>query len=122
MARRKLTIKTKLTTSTILEVVISMVIIVLVFGTAMMIYSNVTRLSLSARKMQAQAILQGLTRNMEQSKEITSGSIISGDYTIDQSVKPYNGNANLFEVRLTAYDENHQKVAELQKVILKSND
>jgi Tfp pilus assembly protein PilE len=122
MAGRKLIVQTKVGASTILEVVISMVIIILVFGIAMMIYSNVTRLSLSAKKIQAQAVLQELMQNFEQSKEITSQSVVSGDYTIEQSVKPYGENTNLIGVSLTAYDDNHQEVAELQKVILRNDD
>jgi Tfp pilus assembly protein PilV len=122
MAGSKLTLETKVKASTILEVLISMIIIILVFGIAMMIYSNVTRLSLSVKKIQAQAILQGLMTNIEQSKENTSQSIIAGDYTIEQSVKSYNDKTNLVDVRLTAYDDNHQEVAELQKVMIRSND
>jgi Tfp pilus assembly protein PilE len=122
MAGRKLTLQTRVKASTILEVVISMIIIILVFGIAMMIYSNVTRLSLSAKKIQAQAILQGMMRNIEQSKENGSQSVVAGDYTIEQSVKSYNDNTNLLGVSLTAYDDNHQEVAELQKVIIKSDD
>jgi Tfp pilus assembly protein PilV len=122
MAGRKLIVQEKVAASTLLEVVISMVIIVLVFGTAMMIYSNVTRLSLSVKKTQAQAILLEMMRNMESSKEITSQSVVAGDFTIEQSVKSYNDNNDLLSVDLTAYDDNHQEVAELQKVIIRNDD
>jgi hypothetical protein len=122
MAGRKLTIQAQVEASTILEVVISMVIIVLVFGTAMMIYTNVSRLSLSAKKIRAQAVLIETMQNIEQSKEIASQSVVSGDYIIEQSAKPYTGNASLIEVDLTAYDDNHQEVAELQKVIRRNDD
>ena len=52
MAGRKL-IRTKIMASTILEVIVAMVIIVVVFGIAMMIYTNVLRMSLSVKKIQA---------------------------------------------------------------------
>ena len=122
MAGSKLILQAKVKASTILEVLISMIIIILVFGIAMMIYSNVTRLSLSVKKMQAQAVLQEMMINIEHSEENTSQSVVAGDYTIEQSVKSYNDDANLVGVSLTAYDENHQEVAELQKVIIKSDD
>jgi len=122
MAGSKLIVQAKIKASTILEVLISMIIIILVFGIAMMIYSNVTRLSLSTKKIQAQAILQEMMINIEQSKESASQSVVAGDYTIEQSLKSYNDKTNLVDVRLTAYDDNHQEVAELQKVIIRNND
>jgi len=122
MAGNKLIVQAKVKASTILEVLISMIIIILVFGVAMMIYSNVTRLSLSVKKIHAQAVLQEMMRNIEQSKENISQSVVSGDFTIEQSVKSYNDNANLVGVSLTAYDDNHQEVAELRKVIIRRND
>ena len=47
MVRGKLRIKSKLAASSIIEVLISMVVIMVVFGIAMMIYANVIQSSLS---------------------------------------------------------------------------
>ena len=104
--------------STIMEVVIAMIIIVVVFGIAMMIFSNVLRLSLSAKKLQAQALLQETMLNAEHTTANTTQSFTSGDFRIEQVVKPYNDDSNLTEVDLTAYDQNNQQVAMLQKVII----
>jgi hypothetical protein len=57
MAGNKL--NTKLSASNILEVIVSMVIIVIVFGIAMMIYSNVLRFSLSAKKAPGTGFIVG---------------------------------------------------------------
>jgi hypothetical protein len=99
--------------STILEVVISMIIIVLVFGIAMMIFTNVTRLSLSVKKLKAQALLQQVMINATVTETITID-----EFRIEQEVKPYRGNSGLTDIRLTAYDQNQQKVAESEKVII----
>jgi Tfp pilus assembly protein PilV len=104
--------------STILEVIISMVIIVAVFGIAMMIFTNVSRLSLSAKKIRAQAILQETMLKAEQTTGNANQSFTADDFRIEEEITPYNGESNLTAVHLTAYDQNQQKIAELQKVII----
>lgn len=116
MARRKL-IKTKVMASTILEVIIAMVIIILVFGIAMMIYTNVLRMSLSVKKIQAQAVLQETLFNAEKTNNYASQSITVGDFRVEEEVKPFNGDTTLREIHLTAFDSNQQQITELQKVI-----
>lgn len=118
MAGSKL--KTRVRASTILEVVISMVIIVVVFGIAMMIYTNVLRMSLSVKKLRAQALLNEMALSTEHNTEGTPSDVVVGDLRIQQEIKPYNGDADLVELHLTAFDENKQKVAELQQVIMNS--
>jgi Tfp pilus assembly protein PilE len=114
MAGRKL----KVQASSILEVVVSMVIMVIVFGIAMMIYTNVIRFSLSAKKLKAEALLQQAMLTAEQHPEAaTTTSTTVNDFRIEQEVKPYEGGAGLTIVRLTAYDQNQQQIAQLQKVI-----
>ena len=119
MAGRKLTPAAKVNASTILEVVIAMVIIILVFGIAMMIYTNVLRLSLSAKKIKAQAILQEIVLKSEQTKDLSTQSITIDDFRVDQEIKPYLDDTLLNEIHVTAYDGNQQKITELQKVIIK---
>ncbi|MES2113016.1 MAG: hypothetical protein V4577_29975 [Bacteroidota bacterium] len=114
MAGSKLTVKA----STILEVVVSMVIIVVVFGIAMMIYSNVVRSSPSAKKLKAELILQETMIKLQQQPDSTAQSTIVDDFKIEQKIEPYNGNPALLKIGLTAFDQNQQKVAELQKVII----
>ena len=75
MAGRKL-IRTKIMASTILEVIVAMVIIVVVFGIAMMIYTNVLRMSLSVKKIQAQAILKETLYNIEKMWAMPSRSAL----------------------------------------------
>ena len=104
--------------STIMEVIISMIIIIIVFGIAMMIYTNVLRLSLSTKKLRAQALLQETMLKAEQTTGNTTQSLTIDDFRIEQEVSPYNKESNLTLIHLTAYDQNQQKIAELQKVIV----
>jgi type II secretory pathway component PulJ len=117
MDRRELSIQTRVKASTILEVVVSMVIIILVFGIAMMIYTNVLRMSLSVKKIKAQALLQETLLKAETTKDRSTQSLIMDDLRIEQEIKPFNNDSLLSEIHLTAYDANQQKITELQKVI-----
>lgn len=107
----------KLDASTIMEVVVSMVIIVIVFGIAMMIYTNVLRVSVSAKKLRAQSLLREALFNAERDTANTSQTFNVDDFRIEQEIKPYEQNKNLIDIHLTAYDQNQQKTAELEKVI-----
>ena len=115
MAGSKL--KGQLPASSILEVIVSMVIIVIVFGIAMMIYTNVLRLSLSIKKLKVEALLQETMLKAERNTENITQSVTISDFRIEQEVKPYQDIAGLTEIHLTAFDANQQKIAELQKVI-----
>jgi len=120
MAGSELKIGTKVPGSTIIEVVISMIIILVVFSIAMMIYSNVTRSSLSAQKVKASAILREKLNYAEHNATGADETMSVGDFQVEQQIDPYSDTAShLLKVHLTAWDNNHQKVAELQKIIIR---
>ena len=121
MAGRKLIVKSRVKASIVLEVVVSMVVIVLVFGTAMIIYGNVTRMSLSAQKLRAQAVLAQTMKAVQDTASTQSIKSVIAGFTVERTVKPYDGNTKLLEVDLKAYDENNQLLAELNQLIL-AND
>jgi Tfp pilus assembly protein PilV len=120
MAEIQVIIKRRVRASSLLEVIVSMVIIVVVFGLAMMMIANITRGSLSTEKIHAQAVLKSALINGEDQKEWISKTVIIDSVTVEQEVKPYT--TGLLEVRLTAYDMNNQKMAELRKVVIKDNE
>ena len=99
-----------------------MVIIVVVFGIAMMIYANVSRMSLSVKKLKAQAILNAIALKAEHGTAETTPDVMVDDFRIEQETKPYNGNVALMEIHLTAYDGNKEKIAELQQVIMNNHE
>lgn len=108
--------------STILEVIISMVIIMLVFTIAMMISANVIRSSLSVKKLYAEAVLQDLLIKAEQSQETNTQTFNIDDLRIEQEVKPDINFSNLLNIHLTAYDINSGKIAEVQKKVINKNE
>lgn len=122
MAQNKVNINTQVKASTILEVVIAMVLIVVVFSIAMMIFANVTSSSLSVKKIRAQAILHETLLNAEKTGNTVSQSLIVEDFRIEEEIKPYNQMSQLYDIHLAAYDGNQQKITELEKVILISHE
>ncbi len=118
MAGKKLRYNTVINASTILEVIISMVIIIVVFGIAMMIYANIMQSSLSVKKMYAEAILKKqLILAEKDSANMSNASIVIDDFRIEQQATTYDGNNDLIEIQLSAYDNNQNKVAELNKIL-----
>jgi len=122
MAGGKLKYSGRLKASSILEVIISMIVILLVFGIAMMISANVMRSSLSVKKINAEALLHELLIKVEENKENSTQTFTLGDFRVEQEIKTYNSDPALIDIHLTAYDINQEKVAELQKVIINKNE
>lgn len=111
----------KLPGSTILEVVISMIIIILVFGTAMMIFTHVTQLTFSVKKLRAQAILQEtLQRTTTTNDDRNEASLVDG-FHIEQQLKPVENEPGLSQLILTAFDENQEQIAQVRQIIIKDH-
>jgi Tfp pilus assembly protein PilV len=122
MVRVKLNIKSKLAASSIIEVLISMVVIMVVFGIAMMIYVNIVQSSLSVTKIRAQAILNQTLQADETSVNSSSTTFTVDNLNIEQTVKNYNNEPNLTEIDLAAYDANGKQLITLHKVIINKNE
>jgi hypothetical protein len=113
MAGRKVNIKQKMKASSILEVVVAMVVIIVVFGIAMTIYANVLRMTLSVKQLRAQAVLQDL---FAENPTFTEGIVHTDDLTITKKVIPYQDQPGLVIVRLEAFDVNNKSVAVSTKI------
>jgi len=116
MVRIKLNSRVK--ASTMLEVIIAMVVILVVFVIGMMIFTNVLKLSLSTKKIRAQALLGGFMLNAERAGANSNQLFTVDGFRIQQEASPYKNDSDLTTIQLTAYDQNQQKVAELKKIII----
>ena len=118
MVGRKLILAQKIAGSTIIEVLIAMTVILLVFSIAITIWQNIMRSSLSISKLNAEARLRERLLYIEQNPATGNETVTSGDFRIEQEVKPFNGDSHLEEVHLVAFDLNNAKAAEINKVLL----
>lgn len=118
MARSPLILKIKARASSFVEVLIAMVVILVVFAIAMMIYSNVLRLSLSIKKLKAQAILHDIILQDEKSGGVSARNVLVDEYNVEVKSSIVQGSNGLLLVHLTAYDRNQAKITDLQKIII----
>lgn len=108
----------RLKSSSLIEVLVSMVIIVIVFSIAMGISTNIFRLSLSFKKLKAQASLNRLLIQLEKKPpHVTQKNFIFDEISINQVVTKYLNSDNLKVIHLTALDENKEKLGEVKKII-----
>ena len=119
MVRVKLKHSARAKASSILEVLISMVIILIVFGIAMMISANLLRSSLSIKKINAQAVLSKLMIKIESKAYLTNKTFKLDSFIVEQEFIAPAVNPDLIEVHLTAYDVNQEKITDLKKLIIK---
>jgi type II secretory pathway pseudopilin PulG len=107
----------KVRASTIIEVLISMIVIMVVFGIAMLIFANVTRSGVSEKKVRSSAVLQQILLDDERTTDLASRTFTVDSLRIEQQVKNYNGQGSLVEIDLRAYDTGGQLTAETHKII-----
>ncbi|WP_157682347.1 hypothetical protein [Mucilaginibacter mallensis] len=115
-------IRPRVKASTIIEVLISMIIIMVVFGIAMIIYANVTKSGLSELEIRAGALLNETLQNDEKDDAVSSRIFNVDILRIEQQVKSYDADGSLLEIDLVAYDVNGEKMAEAHKIIPNRND
>ena len=103
--------------SSLLEVVVAMVILLIVFGIAMTIYVHVTRANISSGRLQAQTILEAKAAD----KQFTGRPGIMTFDTLDLhvviAVTPWEAGQELKSVVLTAYRDS-ARIAEKRLIVL----
>lgn len=123
MDRRKLTLKVKkLSASSVLEVVIAMVIIIVVFGITMMLYANVTKSVLSVQQLRAQAILKELFTEKSNANDFSNNTFVIQDISVTQTTENFKTDNDLVIVKLEAFDLNNKSLATISKVMMRSNE
>ena len=116
MARLKLIAKQKIPASSLPELVVSMVIIVVVLALAMSIFAQVSHRSLSVRKVKAQAILNEIALNTIRAEERPqSTTFTAGGFRIVQEPTAGDESGTMI-LRLTAFD-GQDSIANFQQII-----
>jgi len=104
--------------STLLESLIAMIIIVVCFGVATMIYSNV--LDSDKQRLQLKAILvlnQEAIETKIEKKFLESEKQI-GDWTIRKTVEKYPQTENVYSISLSVIDRNGKVIATHNELML----
>jgi len=122
MAGIKIKFTARVQGSTIQEVVVSMVIIMIVFGIAMVIFANVIKFSVSAKRIRDEAMLEEMLLKAGRTGDNTNSSVTVADLRIEQVIKPIKNEDGLEEFQLTAFDANGQQVAQVREIIITSHE
>jgi hypothetical protein len=85
----------KLKASSLVEVTTAMVLVILIFGIALMIFFNVTSSSLTLQKLKYKVELQHYAQETIFQRSFLSDEIELGNITIIKHVETYQGDPNL---------------------------
>lgn len=118
MAGSKVRFNGRVQASSLLEVVVAMVVIIMVLGIALSIFTNVMRSSLSVRQLRAQAVLEEAMQAAEYNAGQAAPDTLAKGWKVEQETQSYGEGGRLTQVHLRLYDGNHELIAELRKVII----
>jgi len=116
MDRKSIKLYFRFSGSTILEVVVSMVIISLVLGISLGIFTNIQRSSPSSKKIQVEAILNDEKIHLQGNVDTTSSTYTLHGYKIVRTWLILPDNSSLKVLDLKGFDKNDSLIAEIKTV------
>jgi len=111
----------RLKADSVLEVVIAAVLVVVIFGIAMMVYSNVLRTSRPVKQVRAAAILKSMAIRIEQQRDTLLADTAAEGLTITRRVRP-SGTKGTVDLQLVATGVAGDTLAVFNKVILSDHE
>ena len=113
-------LKTKLKAATLIEAIVSMVIVTIetiAFGIGMMIYLNILRTTDYQRKLEARLLLNEIAIQTRKDKSFIDEVIENPKMRIRKSIIPYKNSENLGLLYLVAFDKQDKQLAERKELI-----
>lgn len=104
--------------ATLMESLIAMIIIVVCFGVATMIYTNVLDSDKQRLQLKAILILNKKAIESKTKKEFLDSEEQAGDWIINKTVEQYSGTENLYQLNLAVKDRNGKIIAIRNELIL----
>ena len=108
----------KVKSSSLLETIIAMVIIMVVFGISIMIYVNITSSTFSTQKIKTDLLLKQLAITTLEKKSYFDETIEYEIITIDKQVQKYNDTDDVLLMTLTAYNKQQDTIAQRKQLLL----
>lgn len=107
----------RLKASSLVEVTVSMVVMVMVFSMALIIYLNVTGAGITSPKLQLKMFLQSYAAKTKREKVFKNEELKWEQYIIRKIVLPYKGNTDLLLCTYSAYNQSEKLVAERKELV-----
>lgn len=111
-------LNTKIPATTLIEVLISLTIISISVGIAMMIYTNILYSNRNNVKMKANLLLNEISIEAQKNKDYSDTEINTDNFVITKKVEPYNHIEFLYTMNLEAKDKDGKKLAERKELVL----
>ena len=107
----------RVASSSLIEVITSLLIITMILGIAMMIYLNIQRSGAYASKFKSEMILSEVFQETLRKSHYESRELVVGDVAVFVDVQAYAGNAEVMSVKLEARDANGKLIAEQKHLV-----
>lgn len=117
MAGVRRIIKKKVIASSIIEVIVAMVTVMIVFSLGMMIYVNVVKSSVSMQQMTLTLELKQISTQTLKDKSFFDDEIPFGNNTIIKRVSKYNDIENLYLIELEAQNPEEKVLAKRRELL-----
>jgi hypothetical protein len=111
-------LKKKLKASTLIESLIAMLVIMLCFSIAVMIYLNVVRSDKLYQKNTANFILNEIAIQTKKEKKFIDESLKEGQFLIQKNVEKYQDTANLYRLHILAFNTRNEIIGEYNELII----
>jgi Tfp pilus assembly protein PilE len=107
---------------TLVETIISMAIVMFVFGIAMMIYINVVRTDRIMQRTEVFFKINEILFEAKQTRNYTDKQFEFDTFEIHQKVEAYSGCKNIKKLTVLAVDVDGKLIAEKSELIITSNE
>lgn len=111
----------KVKASTLLEVIVAMVVIMVVFVIATGIYTNVIKSAPSIKQQQGRALALGIIAQSKLERDWTEKSILVDSVTLHKEVVPYQEYSDLLLIRVTA-KERGREISQVKQIVKRIED
>lgn len=103
----------------LLESILAMVVVMVCFGVAVMIYNNVITGMRGRLQLQARLVLEQEALNARSANRLLDESRSTDVFTISKTVRPYVGTTSVYLLELTANDKEGRPLATHRELVRK---
>lgn len=115
MAGKKVSIDTKVSGSTLMEVLVAMILLLIVFSVAMMIFANIARSSVNSQQILARAVAELELQRTKREKLFTPDQIPVDSLIIIRDVQFPAEQPGMVAISIRAADKQNKTLAEIKE-------
>jgi hypothetical protein len=108
----------RIRSTTILETIVALVVILTVFGTATTLFVRISATSTSVKMLSAQQVLKAYAENTEQQQLFFDEDRVIGRFEIKRQVSASGNFVNLWQIHYYIYDQNSVLLSQWQQYVI----